>query len=71
MIIIKSISTDSLSNTTKVLVEIYEYRGTIEKLVDTLVINLKGKYESITDELRTLVDEELIKNGFTYNPTNG
>lgn len=71
MIVIQSLSTDSISNTTKVVVEIYEYRGTIERLADRLVINLKGKFESITDELRVLIDEELTKNGFNHNPITG
>lgn len=68
---IETLTNDSISNTTKVVVEIYEYKGSIEKLKDKLVINLKGKYESINDELRQLIEEELTKNGFLYNPTNG
>ena len=71
MINIESISTNSFSNTTKVVVEIYEYRGTIEKLKDKLVVNIPGKYETINDEFRSKLDEELTKNGFIYNPTTG
>lgn len=71
MINIISISTNSISNTTKIGIEVYETRGTVEKMVDKLTVTLPGKYGSINDELRTLVDQELTKNGFIYNPTVG
>jgi len=71
MINIISISTNSISNTTRVGVEIYQTIGTVEKLLDKLTVTLPGRYGSIDDELRTLVDQELIKNGFIYNPTVG
>lgn len=71
MINITSISTSSISNTTRVCVEVYQTKGTVEKMVDKLTITLSGKYNSINDELRTLIDQELTKNGFIYNPTVG
>jgi hypothetical protein len=71
MINIVSISTSSLSNTTKVTVEIYETKGTVEKFIDRLIVTVEGKHSNPSDELRELVDKELEKNGFKYNPTIG
>ena len=71
MINILDISTNSISNTTKVGIEVYETKGTVEKMVDKLTITLPGKYLTVNDELRTLIDQELNKNGFIYNPTVG
>jgi hypothetical protein len=71
MINIVSISTNSISNTSKIVLEVFETKGSIEKQIDRLVITLPGRYDSVTEELRTLIDAELVKNGFTYNPISG
>ena len=71
MINIVSISTNSISNTTKIVLEIFETKGTIERQIDKVVITIPGKYDSVTEELRNIIDQELQKNGLNYNPTFG
>lgn len=71
MINIVSISTNSISNTTKIVLEVFETKGTVERQIDKLIITLTGRYDNINEELRNLVDSELKKNGFNYNPISG
>lgn len=71
MINIVSISTNSISNTTKIVLEVFETKGTVERQIDKLIVTLTGRYDNINEELRNLIDAELKKNGFTYNPISG
>jgi len=71
MINITNLSVNFADNVTKVTLEIYETKGSVERLRDKLVVNLVGRYQSINDELYSIINEELVKNGFNYNQTVG
>lgn len=71
MINITNLSVNFAENVTKVTLEVYETKGSVERLRDKLVVNLTGRYQNINDDLYSLVNEELVKNGFNYNQTVG
>jgi len=66
---VTNIAVNYLEDVTKVTLEIYGIKGTIEKLKDKLILSLPGKFNSINDELMDAVEKELIKNGIDYTPT--
>jgi len=65
---VTNISVNYLEDSTKVTLEIYTMRGTVEKLKDKLILTLPGQYNSIDDKLMSVVEEELTKNGIDYTP---
>lgn len=66
---ITNVSINFFEDITKVTVEVYEMRGSIERLKDKLLITLQGKYQQIDDVLLDMVEKEMTKNGFEYVPT--
>jgi len=66
---VTNVTVNYLEDVTKVTLEIYGMRGTIEQLKDKLILSLPGKFNSINDELMDAVEKELIKNGIDYTPT--
>jgi len=66
---VTNIAVNYLEDVTKVTLEIYGIKGTIEKLKDKLILSLPGKFNSINDELMDAVEKELIKIGIDYTPT--
>jgi hypothetical protein len=66
---VTNVTVNYLEDVTKVTLEIYGMKGTIEKLKDKLILSLPGKFNSINDELMDAVEKELIKNGIDYTPT--
>jgi hypothetical protein len=66
---VTNVTVNYLEDVTKVTLEIYGMKGTIEQLKDKLILSLPGKFNSINDELMDAVEKELIKNGIDYTPT--
>lgn len=66
---VTNVSLNYLEDSTKVTLEIYGMKGTVEKLKDKLILTLPGKYNAINDVLMDAVEKELIKNGIDYTPT--
>lgn len=66
---ITNLSTSFTEQLTRVTVEVYELIGNIEKLDNKFVIVIPGKHDIVTDELQSLIYDELAKNGFNYNFT--
>lgn len=71
MINIISISSNSVENITRICLEVSETVGNIERIKEKLIVKLPGKYNTIDDDLRTKIDEELTKSGFNYSPVIG
>jgi hypothetical protein len=61
---ITNVAVNYFEDVTKVTVEVYEMRGSIERLTDKLLITLQGKYQQIDDVLLDIIGKEMIKNGF-------
>ena len=66
---ITNVAVNYFEDVTKVTVEVYEMRGSIERLTDKLLITLQGKYQQVDDVLLDIIGKEMIKNGFAYAPT--
>lgn len=66
---VTGIVVNNFENLTKVTVEVLEQLGTMQRLKDRLTITLSGRYNNIDEELMEKIDEELIRNGYTHNPT--
>jgi len=66
---VTNIAVNYLEDFTKVTLEIYGMKGTVEVLKDKLILTLPGKYNSINDVLMDAVEKELVKNGIDYTPT--
>jgi hypothetical protein len=66
---ITNVAVNYFEDVTKVTVEVYEMRGSIERLTDKLLITLQGKYQQVDDVLLDIIGKEMIKNGFEYAPT--
>ena len=65
---VTNVSVNYLEDSTKVTLEIYSIKGTVEILKDKLILTLPGKYNSINDTLMGAVEKELVKNGIDYTP---